>query len=82
MTQIREPICPTVRTKEIAEIIQRNGGLYCLGWYVAWTPCEKKVTLDDEFTADQLRDIADHMDKITKEREGGATADGNLGAIF
>ena len=31
--------------EEMRELIQPDGGLYCLGWYVAWTPGEKDVCL-------------------------------------
>jgi hypothetical protein len=49
--------------EEMGELIQPDGGLYCLGWYVAWTPGRDEVTLDAEFTADELRWIADYMDR-------------------
>lgn len=54
--------------EEMRELIQPDGGLYCLGWYVAWTPGSKDAVLDAEFTADQLRWIADYMDRVTAER--------------
>jgi hypothetical protein len=58
---------PPTLTKEVAEAIEiRNGGLYCLGWYLAWTPYDKEATLDGEFTAADLRSIADYMDYINE----------------
>ncbi len=42
--------------------IQPDGGLYDLGWYLAWTPGDETATLDGAFTAQQLRDIALHME--------------------
>jgi hypothetical protein len=42
-------------------VIQPDGGLYDLGWYLAWTPGDKRARLDGEFTAQELRAIADHM---------------------
>lgn len=54
--------------KEMSEMIQSDGGLYCLGWYVAWTPGRENATLDAEFTAAELRWIADYMDRVTAER--------------
>jgi hypothetical protein len=47
---------------KMKELIQPDGGLYCLGWYLAWTPGNKTATLDAEFTSDELRWIADYMD--------------------
>ena len=42
----------------------KEGGLYNLGWYLAWTPGDKNATLDGDFTADELRSIAAYMDFI------------------
>ena len=38
--------------------IQEDGGLYSLGWYLAWTVGYEGATLDGEFTADELEAIA------------------------
>ena len=48
------------------EVIKEDGSLYSLGWYLEWDVGEKNATLDGMFTSQELRDIADHMDKITK----------------
>lgn len=58
--------------KDVEAALQPNGGLfsgslYDLGWYLAWTTGHKVATLDGEFTAQQLRDIADVMDGKTEE---------------
>lgn len=42
----------------LGDWIQSDGGLYCLGQYVAWTPPNDSVTLDSAFTADELEAIA------------------------
>lgn len=43
------------RAREIwKDEIQPDGGIYCLGHYIAWTPGEQKATLDCEFSADEL----------------------------
>ena len=57
------------RTITVPEIILDDGtGLYCLGWYVAWSLGSEMVTLDAEFTANELRDIADFMDEMNAAR--------------
>jgi len=53
--------------EEMRELIRPDGGLYCLGWYVGWSVGDKEVTLDAEFTADQLRWIADYMDRLNQQ---------------
>ena len=40
------------------DVIEANGGLYSLGWYLGWTPGSKDATLDGLFTADELEAIA------------------------
>jgi hypothetical protein len=43
-----------------------SGGLvYCIERYINWEPCDKEVQLDGDFTAAELREIADHMEKYT-----------------
>lgn len=45
--------------KEIlAGCIEADDTLYNLGKYLRWEPCERAVTLDGQFTADQLEAIA------------------------
>ena len=53
----------------VKEAVQPDGGLFDLGWYLAWSPGHDTATLDGEFTADDLIAIAEHMKKI--EKEGG-----------
>lgn len=48
---------PTVK-----DCITKDGGLFNLGWYLSWSYGEERATLDGEFTAKDLRDIADIMD--------------------
>ena len=49
-------------TDKVKEAIQTDGGLYDLGWYLAWTPGEETAVLDGSFTAADLHAIADHME--------------------
>lgn len=39
------------------DIDHKDGGLFCLGRYLAWKPGSATVTLDDEFTIDELEAI-------------------------
>jgi hypothetical protein len=43
--------------------VQDNGSLYWLSPYISWEPGDFTAELDGEFTAADLRAIADHMDK-------------------
>lgn len=54
----------------IAKAVQDDGSLDDGLNFLAWHPGDEKATLDGEFTAAQLRDIADHMDRLN----GRATA--------
>jgi len=40
------------------DVITDDGGLYSLGWYLAWAPNDDKATLDGCFNADELEAIA------------------------
>ena len=60
MTNINPPL---------AGVIQPNGGLYSLGWYLHWNVGSNTATLDGEFTADDLEAIASHMREHQKQRE-------------
>jgi membrane-bound inhibitor of C-type lysozyme len=40
------------------DVIQPDGSLYSLGWYLAWTRGASDATLDGIFTADELEAIA------------------------
>lgn len=53
--------------RTIDEIKTPTGGLFSLGGYVSWEPGDKTITLDGEFTADELRALAEHMDKESKK---------------
>lgn len=46
---------------ELAAEIQEDGGLYCLGEYLAWSPGDETATLDGQFTAERLEAIAAWM---------------------
>lgn len=52
----------------IKEAVQPDGALYDLGWYLSWTPGDKEAVLDGRFTAEALRAIADHMEKVNETR--------------
>jgi len=39
-------------------IIQDNGGLHSLGWYLNWEAGDSEACLDGQFTADELEAIA------------------------
>ena len=54
----RPVICKTVEDA----ICAKDGGLFCLGWYLAFTPGDENATLDGTFNAEELRSIADYMD--------------------
>jgi hypothetical protein len=41
----------------LKEYIQPDGGLYCLGHYLAWTPGDKEITLDCKFEVAELEAI-------------------------
>ena len=45
----------------LASAYREDGGLYSLGWYLAWSPGEAYATLDGQFKADDLLAIAQHM---------------------
>lgn len=47
----------------LVDAIQPNGKLYQNVPYLAWHPGGYEATLDGDFTAAELRAIADHMDK-------------------
>lgn len=51
-------------TDAVKECVEADGGLYSLGWYLAWSAGETDARLDGDFTADDLRTIADHMDAV------------------
>ena len=42
----------------LANYIQPNGRLYNVGGYVSWNPGNSKITLDGEFTAEELEAMA------------------------
>lgn len=45
-------------------IDERDNGLFCCGHYLAWTPGETTVRLDDDFEADELEAIVWWMRNI------------------
>lgn len=48
--------------KRLKAFIQKDGGLYDLGWYLSYTPgSNDTATLDGYFTADDLEAIAVYM---------------------
>ena len=50
----------------IKESLQPDGGLHWLAGYLSWNVGDRKVTIDGDYTAEELRAIADHMDKVSK----------------
>jgi hypothetical protein len=48
----------------IKDSLQPDGGLYWLAGYLSWNVGDRKVTIDGDFTPDELRAIADHMDLL------------------
>jgi hypothetical protein len=53
----------------IKEAIQPDGGLHWLAGYVSWNVGDRRVTIDGDFTPDELRAIADHMESKLKGYE-------------
>jgi hypothetical protein len=60
----RQPGPPSIDLSPIAGALQPDGGLYSLGWYLGWSVGDKTATLDGEFDPEELRAIADHMDRL------------------
>lgn len=54
-----------VASQRFFNALQADGGLDDLGWYLRWRIGESTATLDGDFTAAELRAIADHMDQHT-----------------
>ena len=50
----------------IKESLQPDGGLYWLTGHVSWNVGDRRVTIDGGFTPDELRAIADHMERVSK----------------
>lgn len=50
--------------------IQPDGSLANSGWYLHWKPGDAEATLDGTFTAEELRAIADYMERVTREHNG------------
>lgn len=51
--------------KEILSLcIQKDGGLFNLGWYIGWDTTSETATLDGQFTADDLEAIADRKSVV------------------
>ena len=45
-------------TQILQSSVASDGGLYNVGWYLAWSPGNATATLDGTFTADDLEAIA------------------------
>ena len=50
----------------IKDSLQPDGGLYWLSGYLSWNVGDRRVTIDGDYTAEELRAIAGHMDKASK----------------
>lgn len=48
--------------RRVAECKCEDGGLFDQGWYIGWTPGRDYAVLDGEFTASELRAIAEWME--------------------
>lgn len=46
-----------------------DGGLHDVGWYLGWNTWRDKATLVGNFTAAELRAIADHMEQNFRARD-------------
>ena len=44
-------------TEILKDYIEGDGGLFCPGHYIAWTPGDSDITLDSRFEADELEAI-------------------------
>ena len=53
----------------IKDSLQPDGGLYWLAGYVSWNVGDRRVTLDGDFTPDELSAIADYMESKPKGNE-------------
>jgi hypothetical protein len=53
----------------IKDSLQPDGGLYWLAGYLSWNVGDRKVTIDGNYTAEELRAIADHMESKLKGDE-------------
>jgi hypothetical protein len=42
----------------LGDAIKEDNHIHCLGHYMAWYPDEDKITLDCQFTADELEALA------------------------
>lgn len=48
----------------LKDCIKPNGGLYHLGWYMAWNIDDKDITLDGDFTLDELKAVVWYMEHM------------------
>ncbi len=53
--------------KRLSAYITKDGGLFDLGWYLAWDHGRGEATLDGSFTAEDLMAIAVYMQGQDKE---------------
>jgi hypothetical protein len=53
----------------IKDSLQPDGGLYWLAGYLSWNVGDRKVTIDGDYTAEELKAIADHMESKLKGDE-------------
>lgn len=51
----------------LGDTVQPDGSLFNGGWYVSWKPGDKDITLDAEFTIEDLEAIVAHMKKHSKK---------------
>lgn len=48
-------------TSDVQECVMPDGSLYSLGWYLGWSVGDKSITLDGEFTVEDLEAIITHI---------------------
>lgn len=52
-------------TQDVENAKREDHSLFDLSWYLAWEVGNDTACLDGDFTAADLRAIADHMEKYT-----------------
>ncbi len=49
--------------ERVESCVQEDNSLLDMGWYLSWDVDENTACLVGDFTVEELRAIADHMDK-------------------
>jgi len=56
--------------RPISDYVEPDGSLHRLLPYLRWNVGEETATLDGDYTAAELRAIADHMDRLAEPDHG------------